>query len=254
MEENKINQRGRDDKEVEIDLMELLPYLFNWLWLIVVVGLLTAAIAFAYSAFALTPKYQSTTKVYILNKTGKDDNITYSDTQLATTLTKDFKELIKSREVLDTVIEECNLPESYNTLAGMVSVSNTTDTRIVGISVKDADPKRAQYIANAIREVAAVKLQQIMNLEAVNLVEEANLPTSPVEPNKKRYTLIGFLIGAVVVTAVLILRYYLDDSIRTSDDVEKYLGMTTLATIPLFESEEDEKKKGKKGKKHKSKH
>ena len=55
MEENKINQRGRDDKEVEIDLMELLPYLFNWLWLIVVVGLLTAAIAFAYSAFALTP-------------------------------------------------------------------------------------------------------------------------------------------------------------------------------------------------------
>ncbi len=156
--------------------------------------------------------------------------------------------------MLDTVIEECNLPESYNTLAGMVSVSNTTDTRIVGISVKDADPKRAQYIANAIREVAAVKLQQIMNLEAVNLVEEANLPTSPVEPNKKRYTLIGFLIGAVAVTAVLILRYYLDDSIRTSDDVEKYLGMTTLATIPLFESEEDEKKKGKKGKKHKSKH
>ena len=251
MNENKQNQ-GRDT-EVEINLMELLPYLLHWFWLILIVGLLTGAIAFAYSAFAIAPKYQSTTKVYILSKQGNDEKITNSDYQLANNLTKDFKEMIKSRTVVETVIKECNLPESYGALAGNISVSNTTDTRIVGISVKDTNPARAQYIANAVREVAAVHLQQVMDLEAVNVVEEANLPTAPVEPSKKKYTLIGFLIGAVLCAAVLVLRYYMDDSIKTSEDVEKYLGMTTLATIPMFESEEDRKKKQKKKKKQQSK-
>ena len=247
MNENKKNQQ--QDGEVEINLAELVPYLFHWFWLILIVGLLTAAIAFGYSAFVLTPKYQSTTKVYILSKQGSDDKVTYSDTQLANNLTKDFKEMIKSRTVLETVIKECNLPESYEALAGNVSVSNTSDTRIVGINVKDTNPARAQYIANAVREVAAIHLQEVMDLEAVNVVEEANLPTKIVEPSKKKYTLIGFLIGAVITIAVLIIRYYLDDSIKTSEDVERYLGMTTLATIPMFEGSESTKKSKKSKKK-----
>ena len=247
MNENKKNQQ--QDGEVEINLAELVPYLFHWIWLILIVGLLTAAIAFGYSAFVLTPKYQSTTKVYILSKQGSDDKVTYSDTQLANNLTKDFKEMIKSRTVLETVIKECNLPESYEALAGNVSVSNTSDTRIVGINVKDTNPARAQYIANAVREVAAIHLQEVMDLEAVNVVEEANLPTKIVEPSKKKYTLIGFLIGVVITIAVLIIRYYLDDSIKTSEDVERYLGMTTLATIPMFEGSESTKKSKKSKKK-----
>ena len=247
MNENKQNQ-GRDT-EVEINLMELLPYLLHWFWLILIVGLLTGAIAFAYSAFAIAPKYQSTTKVYILSKQGNDEKITTNDYQVANNLTKDFKEMIKSRTVLETVIKECNLPESYEALAGSVSVSNAQDTRIVGISVKDTNPTRAQYIANAVREVAAIHLQEVMDLEAVNVVEEANLPTKIVEPSKKKYTLIGFLIGAVITIAVLIIRYYLDDSIKTSEDVERYLGMTTLATIPMFEGTESTKKTKKSKKK-----
>lgn len=243
MNENKKNQQ--QDGEVEINLAELIPYLFHWFWLIAIVGLLTAAIGFAISAFVLTPKYQSTTKVYILSKTGANDSLTYQDTVLATNLTKDFKEMIKSRSVVETVIKECNLKESYGALAGNISVSNTTDTRIVGINVKDADPERAQYLANAVREVAAIHLQEVMDLEAVNVVEEANLPDSPVEPSKKKFTVIGFAIGAMITILILILNYYLDDSIKTSEDVERYLGMTTLATIPMFEGSETDKKKRK---------
>ena len=231
------------DNEVEINLMELLPYLLHWLWLLAAVGLLTGAIGFAISAFVMTPMYQSTTKVYILSKNNKNENVTVSDTQLATALTKDFKEMIKSRYVLETVISECGLKESYEALAGNISVSNTTDTRIIGINVKDANPARAQYIANAVRDVAAVHLKNVMDLEAVNVVEEANLPTSPVEPSKKKFTLIGFAIGFVVCAGILILRYYLDDSIKTTEDVEKYLNMTVLSSIPVFEGEEADKKK-----------
>ncbi len=244
MNENKKNQQ--QDGEVEINLAELIPYLFHWFWLIAIVGLLTAAIGFAISAFVLTPKYQSTTKVYILNKSNDKDTVTVSDTQLATYLTKDFKELIKSRTVLETVVNECNLKETAEALNGKISVGNTQDTRIISISVKDENPERAQYIANAVREVAAIHLREVMDLEAVNVVEEANLPKQPVEPSKRKFTLIGFLIGAVITIAILIIRYYLDDSIKTSEDIERYLGMTTLATIPMFDGTESDKKKRKK--------
>lgn len=244
MNENAKNQQL--DGGVEINLTEIIPYLFHWLWLIMIVGLLTAAIAFAISAFVLTPKYQSTTKVYILSKSNDKDTVTVSDTQLATYLTKDFKELIKSRTVLETVKNECGLKESAEGLAKKVSVSNTTDTRIISISVKDEDPARAQYIANAVREVAAIHLQEVMDLEAVNVVEDADLPTHQVEPSKKKYTMVGFAIGAIITILVLTLNYYLDDSIKTSEDIERYLGMTTLATIPMFEGGESDKKKHKK--------
>lgn len=243
--DNLKKNASEQENEVEINLMELVPYLFHWLWLLLIVGLFTGAIGFSVSAFFMTPKYQSTTKVYILNKSNKSDNVTYSDTQLATNLTKDFEEMIKSRYVIETVIENFSLNESYETLAGNVSVSNTTDTRIIGISVKDSDPARAQFLANAIRDVAAIHLKNVMDLEAVNVVEEANLPNKPVEPSKKKFTMIGFAIGFIICGGILVLRYYLDDSIKTSEDIEKYLDMTVLASIPIFEEEGNTKKKKK---------
>jgi len=187
MNELNVTAKPQNDETVEINLWEIALYLFHWLWLLAVVGLVTAAIAFSYSAFILTPMYSSTTRVYILSKQGNDDNkMTYSDTQLANNITKDFKEMIKSRTVVERVITNLNLSESYNSLSGRITVSNATDTRVVGITVKDADPKRAQMLANAIRDVAAEHIREVMDLEAVNIVDDANLPDSPSEPSKRK--------------------------------------------------------------------
>lgn len=233
-----VKKYKESEEEKEIDLMEIAAYLQHWLWLILIVGLACGAAAFSFSAFVLKPIYVSTTKIYVLNKNSQSDNLTYADTQLSTLLTKDFKELITSRYVLETVINELELEESYEKLAKKVTVSNTNDTRIIGINVEDYDPARAQYIANAVREVAAVHIQKVMDIEAVNMVDEANLPSVPSKPSKKKITAIGALIGMAIVSGILILRYYLDDSINTSEDVEKYLGITTLAVIPMMQAEE----------------
>ena len=222
------------EDEKEIDLREIAGYLLHWIWLIIMVGLVFAAAAFAYSSFILKPQYVSTTKVYVLSRNNQSENLTYADTQLSTLLTKDFKELIKSRFVLETVIEELDLEESYEQLAGKISVRNTSDTRIIGISVEDYDPARAQYIANAVREVAAIHIRSVMDIEAVNVVDEANLHTVPSKPSKKKITAIGFLIGVAIISGILVLKFFLDDSINTSEDVEKYLGITTLAVIPIM--------------------
>ena len=230
------------DDIFEIDLKEVFGVILSRLWLILLCGIVLGAIGFCYSSFMLTPQYQSTTKVYILNKQN-DDNVTYSDLQMGTVLTKDYKELIKSRNVLEKVIADCGLEEKYGSLAGRVTVEPISDTRILAITVKDPDPETAKYLADEIRKVAAKHIKQVMDIEAVNVVEEANLPERPSGPSVKKWTLLGFLLGAFLCVGVVLVRFLLDDTIKTSEDVEKYLGLSTLAMIPVMEDEESVMKK-----------
>mgnify|MGYP002678811071 FL=1 len=169
--------------------------------------------------------------------------MTYSDVQLGSQLTKDYAELINSRYVLEEVIQELALDMDYDVLLKKVSVSTPTDTRIVSITVEDSDPVMAMNIANAIREAASDHIQNVMDIEAVNVVETANMPTEKAGPSVVKWSLIGGIIGVLLVSAIVIIQYLMDDTIKTSDDVEKYLGLSTLALIPVAVEETENKKK-----------
>ncbi|MBR6769642.1 MAG: protein-tyrosine kinase [Lachnospiraceae bacterium] len=227
-----VETNNNQSEELEIDLREIFLLLLSKLWLIILVGILTASIAFGLSAFLIKPSYDSTTKIYILNR--QDENtLTYSDVQLGTQLTKDYAQLITGRLVLEKVIEELGLSGmAYEDMLGKVSVATPTDTRILSITVSDRDPVLAMNIANSIRENAAVHIKNVMDIEAVNVAETANLPTQKAGPSVAKWVLAGGSLGALLVIAVILLIYFLDDTIKTSDDVEKYLGLSTLALIP----------------------
>lgn len=226
-----------NNDEIEIDLREVFILLLSKAWLIALVGMLTAIIGFAISAFVIAPTFESTSKIYILNKQ-QENTVTYSDVQLGTQLTKDYAQLITSRLVLEKVIEDLKLTEiyediDYEAMLNKVAVTTPTDTRILSITVTDTDPVMAMEMANCIREVAAVHIKNVMDIEAVNVVETANLPTEKAGPSITKWTLIGGCVGAFLVMAVVLLIFFMDDTIKTSDDVEKYLGLSTLALIPL---------------------
>ena len=245
-----METRQNNNDEIEIDLREVFILLISRMWLIVLVGLLTALIGFAISAFLIAPTYESTSKIYILNKQ-QENTVTYSDVQLGTQLTKDYAELITSRLVLEKVIEELNLTETYEgidykAMLNKVEVTTPTDTRILSITVTDTDPVMAMNIANSVREAAAVHIKNVMDIEAVNVVETANLPMEKAGPSIFKWTLIGGCIGAFLVIAVIIVIFFLDDTIKTSDDVEKYLGLSTLALIPLDTTQAAASRNGKK--------
>ncbi|MCR5256217.1 MAG: protein-tyrosine kinase [Acetatifactor sp.] len=241
MQEKRDNRNSTD--EIEIDLVEIFGLLMHRFWLLALSAIVCGAIAFMVSAFLVTPLYESTTKIYILNRQN-GDSLTLTDAQLATQLTKDYEELVTSRTVLEDVIAEFDLTDSYKGLANRVAVSNTANTRIIAITVKDADPIMARDIANAIRDAAAKHIQAVMDIEAVNIVDDANLPDAPVSPSIPKWTLIGVMLGGVAAAGLVILRYLLDDTIKTSEDVEKYLELSTLALIPVVEGFIEDKKKG----------
>lgn len=238
------------DDVIEIDLQELMGLLLHRLWIIILAVFLTSAVGFGLSAFVIDPKYESTTSIYVLNRQN-GETLTYSDAQLSTQLTKDYEELIISRHVLEQVMEEYGIEEEYERFAKNISVENKTDTRIIAITVKDEDPYRAQKLANEIRDMSAEHIQSVTDVEAVNVVDEANLPQEPAEPSVILWTAVGGMIGFVLCVGILIVRYLTDDTIKSSDDIEKYLELSTLALIP--DKTTLAKKKGQKKKAQKSK-
>ena len=239
------NQREND--VIEIDLLEIFHILMGKFWLIFCTGMFCALIGFAFSYFVITPTYESTTKIYILNK-NENASVTYSDVQLGTQLTKDYAELINSRYVLEEVIQELVIDAEYEDLLEAVEVTTPSDTRIVAITVTDTDPVQAMNIANCIREVASKHIQNVMDIEAVNVVETANMPTDKSGPSVIMWTIIGGAVGIFFLCAIILVQYLMDDTIKSSEDVERYLGLSTLALIPITSDKASGQKKKKRKK------
>lgn len=227
-----MNERNTNE-EIEIDLKELWTVVLSKFWMIAGVGIGLALMAFLYSRFIVVPQYESTTKVYILNKQNNAGAITYSDLQTGTQLTKDYMTLVTSRPVTELVIAELGLGLKHEKLVDMVSVSNPKDTRILDITVKYSDPFMAKQIADAIRDASAVHITEVMNIEKVSVVEEGNVPEEPSSPNTVKNTAIGGLIGLALAGALVIFLHIVDDTIKTPDDIEKYLGLSVLSSIPI---------------------
>lgn len=236
-------ENQRENEVIEIDMLEIISVLLGKIWLILSTGIFAALVCFVISKFIMIPTYESTTRIYILNKTDSA-SITYSDVQMGTQLTKDYAELINSRYVLEEVIQKLALVDEYDELIDKVSVNTPADTRIVSITVEDTDPVQAMNIANCIREVASDHIQNVMDIEAVNVVETANMPTEKASPSVLMWTLTGGVIGVFTVCVIVLIRHLMDDTIKTTEDVEKYLGLSTLTLIPM--AADTKKKKNKK--------
>ena len=237
-----MNQNNRDNRDdvIEIDLVELLGVILHNLWIIIVSGVIVAAVALLVSYFIITPKYESVTKIYVISKTNAD-TMTYSDLQAGSTLTKDYKELVKSRPVLEEVLAETGIDVELKDLEEQITVEVPQDTRIVSITVEDKDPYEARIIADSVRIAAAKHIQEVMDTEAVNVVEEASLPIEKSSPSILMNTAIGYAVGLFLAIAIVMINYIMDDTIKTPDDVEKFLGVSVLGSIPYSENDLSDK-------------
>lgn len=219
--------------ELELDIREVIFALLQKWYLIALSGFLVAVLTFCVSKFLIPEKFESKTSIYILNQ--NEEDITYSDLQLGSTLTKDYEVLVKSRTVLEDVIKKLKLNISYDALENMVSVSVPESTRIVEIAVKTTDPTLSKEIADEVREIASKTIADVMNVDAVNVVEKANFPEKKCSPSVGKNTVLGGFIGVFIACAIILLVVMFNDTIRTQDDVEKYLNLSTLGVIPLDE-------------------
>lgn len=239
----------RNDEEIEIDLGAILHVLLGKIWIIIGSGLVCGIAVYLLSSFVLTKQYLSTAQLYIINR--QNEGITtYSDIQLSTQLVKDYKILVTSRPVVEQVISNLNLDMKTEEFVKKVSVNVAADSRVLSIGVTNSNPDLAKLIVDNLSDVSSERICSVMQIGGVNIIEYGNLPEEPSSPDVMKYTVIGALLGIIAAAGLIVVIYILDDTIKTADDVEKYLGVSTLALIPLSEEEYDGVKSNK-GKKRK---
>ncbi|WP_247951632.1 capsular polysaccharide biosynthesis protein [Streptococcus oralis] len=223
----------KEQNMMEIDVFQLLKILWKRKVLIALVAIVTGVVAFAYSSFIVKPEYTSTTRIYVVNRNqGDKSGPTNQDLQAGSYLVKDYREIILSQDVLEKVATDLKLDLSPKDLTKKVKVTVPVDTRIVSISVTDRAPEEASRIANSLREVAAQKIISVTRVSDVTTLEEARPATSPSSPNIRRNTMIGFLAGAVVMIATVILIELLDTRVKRPEDVEDVMQIALLGVVP----------------------
>ena len=226
------------EDEMEIDLKELLFAFKKKLWLILLAAILGSGIAGALSALVMKPQYTSSSMLYVLSK--ETTLTSLADLQIGTQLTNDYRVLVSSRPVLDVVIEELGLDMSYETLTGKLAISNPADTRILTLTVTDGDPVMAKTIVDAITDRVSEYIGDIMEMEAPKVIEYGQVSMNPVSPNIMRNTAVGGMLGIVLVCGIVTVLVITNDTVQTEEDVEKYLGLSTLAVIPAVDRKQTE--------------
>ncbi|MGB8452081.1 MAG: Wzz/FepE/Etk N-terminal domain-containing protein [Anaerocolumna sp.] len=235
----------RNNNMNEIDIKEIVHILVKKLWIIVIAAIIASAAIGCINLFVITPVYTSTTKIYVINRQD-ETKTTYSDLQTGTQITQDYMILVTSRPVLEQVISNINVNMTPDELNAMISIINPEGTRILEISVTDYDPLLAKKLADAIADVSARQLVNIMEIEKVNVAEYGNLPGEADSNNLARSFMMGALLGILISSAVIIVVHTVNDNIRTAEDIERHLGITTLGMIPLVDESNRRKRRLKK--------
>ena len=236
----------RTEEETEIDLIDLAWALLDKIHYIVLCFLIGAVIMNAYSYFLVRPTYKSTAKMYVVSAS-KNSVVDLDALNIGTSLTADYEQLMLSYPVLEQVINKLNLDMDSDTLVKMITLENPTDTRILNINVVSTDPKSARDIANTLMDVSVDYLPKTMSTNAPNVAQKAKLADHKDGPSYTKYTMIGALAGAFLYCMYLVVKYLMDDTIHTADDMEKYFDIVPLAVIPDVSelAPEKQQKKGK---------
>ena len=229
-----------DQDEMEIDLMELFYMLLDH-WKAIFLAFLAGAVVLgAVCTFLLSSEYEANTSIYITENDSSSD-LTVSDVQLSAYLADDFVEIVQSYTVLSQVISDLGLDSedidiTYSDLLEMIEVEVPDSTHIVTITVTASDPVLARDIVNQITEVSVEKFYEIVGSIMPSVIDYSSINNVElIQPGISKYLVIGALLGAVLMCAFLVIRTLVDTTIKTEDDIEKYLGLPVLASVPRFE-------------------
>lgn len=238
---------NRNDEELEIDLRSIFLAMKQRVLVIIASALLLGCVSCLFTMLFITPKYSSSATMLVLPR--EDNTTAVSELQAGTQLTNDYAVLLTSRPVLESVINELSLDMTYQQLNGTITVENPQDTRLLQITVENPDPEAARDIVNQLAATASAYIGDNMEVEAPKVIEQGEIPTERTSPNMKKMALLGLAAGLILSMGIIALKTILDDTVKTEDDITRYLNISTLASVPDrkdFISNKGKKTRGKK--------
>ena len=229
--QTEIELRNTQEGEMEIDLLELLLYYRDRLLWIILGFLAGATIAALITYYLITPVYTATAKMYMVSSSTQSV-IDLTDLNIGQSLSKDYVELLKTRPIIEDVIEEQGLDYKYNELLSMLNMAIVADTRIIAMRATSEDPEEAMHIANALADKGVKELPKLMETPQPHIAEYAIIPVNPSSPSLSRNVMIGAMIGMIIMLGIFLIRFIMDDTFKSADDIEREFGVIPLTVIP----------------------
>ncbi|WP_059106213.1 YveK family protein [Shouchella shacheensis] len=225
--------------EETISLKEIFQTLKQRWKLLVVIPMVAMAVAAVVSFFVLTPMYERSTQI-LVNQSGSEGTFTQQDLRTNVEIINTYSDIINSPAILNEVIEEANLDLNYSELVDMVSVGNENESQVVTITVENRQPEQAVTIANTIAAIFENDIPEIMSVDNVSILSEAELGEnpSPVSPNPVLNMAIAFVVGAMAAVGLSFLLEYLDTTIKTEKDIEHVLELPILGAVSNMDNAE----------------
>ncbi|RXZ01487.1 YveK family protein [Fictibacillus sp. S7] len=230
--------------EETISLKDIYQTIRKRIVMITLIAVIAVAIAGVVSYFVLTPVYQSSTQILVNQKKAKDVP-EYNQVQTNLQMVNTYSVIIKSPAILSKVIDNLNLNTTVEALNGKLTISSEQDTQVLNVAVQDEDPAMAVKIANNIASTFKEEVPNIMKIDNVSVLSKAELKDdpSPVKPNPKMNMAIALVVGLMAGVGLAFLLEYMDNTLKTEQDIENILGLPVLGTIPKI-SVNDEKHLG----------
>ncbi len=225
--------------EETISLKEIVEVIKKRLRMILLITIIATTISAIVSFFILTPIYQSSTQL-LVNQSQTDQSFDVNQVRTNVELINTYNVIIKSPAILDKVIADLNLDKTHSQLNNQVNVSSAQNSQVIEVTVEDPDLSMAVNIANSIATIFKEESSTIMQVDNVNIlsVADASDNPAPVKPNPMLNMAIAFVIGLMVGVGLAFLLEYLDNTIKTEQDIEKHLGLPVLGTIASIQPEE----------------
>lgn len=228
--------------EETISLKEMFQTIMRRLKLIIALPVLAVCLAGFVSFFLLTPIYQSSTQI-LVNHSNDNQSFNSQDIRTNIDLINTYSVIIKSPAILDKVIDNLQLEDTYSQLNERLQINSENNSQVVNITVKHEEPAMAVAIANEIALVFQNEIVEIMNVDNVSILSTAELgdSPSPVSPNPMLNMAIAFVVGLMGAVGIAFLLDYLDTTIKDEKEVEDVLELPVLGVIPNFEKSEEKK-------------
>ena len=219
-----------------IDFAHVLKSVWHRMWVIAIVSVLSAAIAFSFAAFVITPTYSSSIMLYVNNSSftvgDLGFSISSSEISAAQSLVKTYTVLLKNRTTLEKIINATEVPYTWEELYDMIEAASVNETEIMEVTVTTEDPYEAATIANGIAKILPQRVSEIVEGSSMEVVDSAIPINKKVAPNITQYTAIGFILGALFSLIFLVILALLDNTIHDEEYILNNYNYPILAKIP----------------------
>lgn len=231
----------------EINIGELLKFYISKLYIVIIAMIIFFIGGAIYINYLLTPMYHSsTTLILVSDNNTESSTVLQSEVALNKNLVTTYSEIVKSRSVLNKVINELDLGISTSELSKKIEVASVENTEIIKIEVSDEDNEIARDIATTTSKVFMKEVQKIYKLKNVSIVDKAYLEKQPYNISLLKQTILITGIGFVLGSIIIFLIFYFDTSIKSAKDIEEKLGLSVVGNVTLVEKKNNSSK-GKRG-------